>query len=301
MRRALPALALALVLLAGCGSSQPQRKSQATPEGGYGHPVKVIHAAGQTFVPARSRRVVALTTAALDTSLALGVRPVGVATDPRGRLPAYLSRRVGDVTNLGPPARVDIDTVDALDPELVLGSRASQGGVYNRLRFVAPTVLTSESPHDWQLRVRLEAETLGRVDQAERKLERYDATALRARRALRSLRGASVAVLRLLPDQTQVAGAGSFAAALVVDAGLRPAASLRRGGITGAFSGTRALGSPDLTLVSVARGAGPRWAALRPRLRGRVVRVDDGAWWSGGGLLAARSALAGLETLSRRG
>ncbi len=60
----------------------------------------------------------------------------------------------------------------------------------------------------------------------------------------------------------------------------------------------------DLILVSVAPGARdallrlesrPEWRRLRAVPTGRVVRVDGGTWWSGGGILAARAALRDLE------
>jgi ABC-type Fe3+-hydroxamate transport system substrate-binding protein len=57
-------------------------------------------------------------------------------------------------------------------------------------------------------------------------------------------------------------------------------------------------------LVAVAPGgrdalrrleAAPAWRRLPAVRTGRVVRVDGGTWWSGGGILAARSALRDLE------
>jgi iron complex transport system substrate-binding protein len=56
----------------------------------------------------------------------------------------------------------------------------------------------------------------------------------------------------------------------------------------------------DLMLLSVAPGAGgalrrleatPAWRRLGVVRSGRVVRVDAGTWWSGGGILAARAAM----------
>ena len=53
--------------------------------------LKVAHAAGETRVPAQADRVVALSPDSLDTSLALGVKPVGVATFDDKHVPAYLA------------------------------------------------------------------------------------------------------------------------------------------------------------------------------------------------------------------
>ena len=57
-------------------------------------------------------------------------------------------------------------------------------------------------------------------------------------------------------------------------------------------------------LLSVAPGAGaalrrleatPEWGRLRVVRTERVVRVDAGTWWSGGGILASRSAMRDVE------
>jgi ABC-type Fe3+-hydroxamate transport system substrate-binding protein len=58
-----------------------------------------------------------------------------------------------------------------------------------------------------------------------------------------------------------------------------------------------ALGA-DVVLLAVAPGAEARWRQLAARpgwQRARVVRVDEGTWWSGGGILAARAALSDLS------
>src|SRR4051794_12663960 len=141
VRRDLPALCvLVALLLAGCGGgdkSRPGRRAQAVPKGQYGHPVKIQHAAGDTFVPARARRVVTLTPGALDTTLALGVRPVGAAGPP----PGYLARRARGIAVVGPVDHPSLRRIETLDSELILGHNRRQGRLYQQLRVIAPTVL----------------------------------------------------------------------------------------------------------------------------------------------------------------
>ena len=101
-----------------------------------------------------------------------------------------------------------------------------------------------------------------------------------------------------------MAGLYSFPGTVIGDVGLgrAPEQEGRRAYETVAPDRIPALDG-DLLLLSVARGGGealrrlearPQWRRLRAVRAGRVVRISDGVWWSGGGALAAREALQEL-------
>ena len=74
-RRALKFFCLAFVsfvFIVACNNS-PSKVSLVIPDNGRA----ISHALGETIVPLNPQRVVVLTQAALDNSLALGVKPVG--------------------------------------------------------------------------------------------------------------------------------------------------------------------------------------------------------------------------------
>jgi iron complex transport system substrate-binding protein len=299
------ACALVALLLAGCGgdgsSQTTQLPPQAVPKGQYGHPVKIQHIAGETFVPGRAHKVIALTPGALDTSLALGLRPVGTAAP----IPRYLARRARGIAIVGSVDRPNLRKIRALDSELILGHNGPQSRFYKRLRVIAPTVLAPiprigpGTPRQWKLDFRLYAESLGRIDQAEALMNRYDALAAGVRRSMGSrTRRLRVAVLEAVPGgAVRLAGLDSFAGAVLVDAGMT---GPEPRGIDRTLPARRLANlHADVALVSAPRGAGATLRRLRRALHVRPVPVRDDLWWQGDGLIASVDALGELERALR--
>jgi iron complex transport system substrate-binding protein len=267
-------------------------------------PLKVQHVRGESKVPGQAERPLTLTTGALDDSLALGVTPLRAAL-PGARVPGYLRSRARGVEVVGPVTRADLAAIEAADPDLILGSAPAQDRLYSRLRLIAPTVMADDGGVRWKLNLRLHGEALGRTNDAERLLIDYDRRSGRLRALLGERAGETeVSVVRVTSREVLMAGLDSFPGTVLGDLGLArpPAQDGRRAYQTVAPDQIPALDG-DLLLLSVARGAGealrrlesrPEWRSLRAARSGRVVRVDDGAWWSGGGVLAARAALQEL-------
>jgi iron complex transport system substrate-binding protein len=288
-------LALVVAATAGCQESGFDERRETA------RPLKVQHALGEMKVPGQADRPMTLTTDALDDTLALGVRPMRAAL-PGGRVPAYLRSRVRGVEVVPPVTRLDLAAIEAAAPDLILGSAARQRGLYNRLRQIAPTVMTEDSGVQWKLGARLHGEALGRTNDAEALLSDYDRRSARVRRALGPDQGdTEVSVALVTPTELRVAGVDSFPGSVVGDLGLSRPASQEGAGDHETVSPAR-IGAldGDLLLLSVADGAAEAmrrlestraWRRLRAVRSGRVVRVDAGTWWSGGGILAARAAL----------
>jgi iron complex transport system substrate-binding protein len=302
--RPILAALLGALLLGGCAVSDQRERAEGESS------LKVAHAAGETRVPARADRVVALSPDSLDTALALGVKPVGAATFSDGHFPAYLAARTRGIERAGTYEKPFLNAVEFVGPDLILGRKDLQGRLFGGLNAIASTVMTKDVGHSWEVNTRLFGEALARLDRAERLLVRYDGVAARTRRALDGLGGAKVSVVRVLPDGVQAAGARSFAGTILGDAGLaRPAA---QGGrekdavpVTG--SDLRPLDG-DVILLSVAPDAESRlarlersagWRRLRAVRDGRVHRVPDDPWRTGGGVLGAEVAQRQLDRLLR--
>jgi iron complex transport system substrate-binding protein len=268
-------------------------------------PLKVQHALGEAKVPGQAERPMTLTTDALDDTLALGVRPVRAAL-PGGRLPVYLRSRARGVEVVPAVTALDLAAIDAAKPDLILGSAADQKGLYNDLRQIAPTVMTESGGVQWKLNTRLHGEALGRTNEAEELLIDYDRRSARLHRKLgRRAADREVSVVLVTSREVRMAGLESFPGSVLGDLGLsRPRAQEgSREFETVSPDQVPALDG-DLMLLSVAPGAGealrrleatPVWRRLRAVRSGRVVRVDAGTWWSGGGILAARTAMRDVE------
>jgi iron complex transport system substrate-binding protein len=293
---------LAIAPLAGC--------SQATDEGedeSRSPTLQVAHAQGNARVPGRSDRVVALTPDSLDTAIALGVVPVGAATSADGTLPSYLGEVRRRIRPLGPAFRLDVPTIKRLDPDVIVGTLKRQGTRYGTLNRIAPTVMTQDTGHSWEVNTRLDGEALGRTDQAEALLARYDRRVGRLRRDLAGTPRPEVSVVRVAGDRVRAVGARSFAGTLLGDAGLpRPRRQrVEKESVRSSRDDLSALDG-DVILISSQRGglptvqalmAGPAWQRLSAVRAGRVYRVADDVWGAGGGVLAADAALRDLRRL----
>lgn len=299
--RPLLALLLASGTLAGCAVTEQREKPETASS------LKVAHAAGQTRVPAQADRIVSLSPDSLDTIIALGVKPVGVATFEDGHLPTYLAARVRKVERTGTYDKPFMNAVDFVGPDLILGEKDLQRRLYGRLDRIASTVMTEDHGHSWEVNTRLFGEATARTDAAEALLVRYDRAAERTKRALAGLSGRDVSVVRVLPDRVEAAGNRSFVGTILGDAGLgRPGPqrveedSVRVSGTDlGALDG-------DVILVSVAPGAegrfaklerSPAWTRLGAVRANRVHSVPDDPWRTGGGVLGAELVERQLEAL----
>jgi iron complex transport system substrate-binding protein len=234
--RVLLALAVAAAF-AGCQESGFDESKETQ------RPLKVQHALDPltgTKVPGLAERPMTLSADTLGDTLARGVRPVRAAL-PGGRLPGYLRSAAGGVEVVPPLTDLDLAATDAADPDLILGTKEADGGLYESLSRIAPTVMSEGD--DWKLNLRLHGEALGRTNDAERLLVDWDNRVARVRGAIGT---AKVSVALARPS--------ALADSVLADLGIE---SGRRGD--------------------------------------RVIRVAAAPEWSGGGVLAARAALAHLS------
>lgn len=161
-RPVLVTVVLAAVLLLGaCGGgaavTPPADLGQGT-DGAF--PVTVRHMFGETTVPARPQRIVALGSSDVEVVYALGIRPVGVATFPTfaaadadGVLPWVREYVDGAPVTLLPNGAADLEKIAALRPDLILLTYgALDDATYRQLSLIAPTVASSsgEWTVDWR-------------------------------------------------------------------------------------------------------------------------------------------------------
>jgi iron complex transport system substrate-binding protein len=134
----------------------------------------VTHARGDTEVPSSPLRVVTLEPVQLDTSVALGVVPVGtsVLSEATG-VPPYLGDEASRIETVGTVAEPRVEAIAALQPDLILGTETRHSELYERLSAIAPTVFMASQSDPWQDNVRLVGRALGR--DAEPLLGEYDA------------------------------------------------------------------------------------------------------------------------------
>jgi iron complex transport system substrate-binding protein len=226
-------LALLALLLVGC---------QLTPEDQPDNPLKrrplkVQHALGEVRVPYLSDEPVTIDPAALETALALGVKPKGATSwHDDGKFPSYL-RGTSGIKWLGKAGRPNLEATKRVDPDVIIGNSLYQKRYFLRLSKIAPTVMSGVPLTEWKSDVRFFGEALGRSDEGERLLIDWDHRAARARRAVRRSHVRRVRLPRSLTDELSQ----DFLNTVLEDAGLRPGSVKAHGRGGGIIAGRRVL------------------------------------------------------------
>ncbi|WP_084838777.1 ABC transporter substrate-binding protein [Williamsia sp. 1138] len=164
------ALIVAVVMaLVGCSSSSDDDGGPSGASDGT-FPVVVEHSLGETAIPQRPERIVALGAGTAGEILyALGVEPVGLevfpgfgAANEDGVQPWVEPLLDTDVTTLLPSGAKGIEQVAALEPDLILLTYGElDEATYKQLSQIAPTVASPQG--QWELDWRLELETIARA------------------------------------------------------------------------------------------------------------------------------------------
>jgi len=275
----------------------------------------VRHARGETRIVGRPRRVVVLTNEGTEAVLALGLKPVGAVQSWTlgGTWYPHLNERMQGVAVVGDEYHPDVSAVAALRPDLILGNVLRQGGQYETIATIAPTVFSETLRGEWRRNLRLYAEALGRDAEAQSVLADWDRRVGEARRRLPDAPRTRAGAIRFLPDRTRLYHQNTFSGTLFEAVGFAPPQYPR------ANDFFEDLGQESLALLGVdlliyftyadpegrARLRERAWtdhASWRslPAVRSRrAFRVDDGIWNTAGGILAARLALEELLRLGR--
>lgn len=209
---------LALVV-AACGSG-----ADATDEASSSTTVK--HAMGASEVPCTPQRVVTLGQGQTDTTLALGVTPVGVVKPWTDDWYDYLPVEVEEATVVGTELEPDLEAIAALNPDVILGSKLRHEALYEQLSQIAPTVFSETIGVAWKDNVSLWAEALCRQDNGDDVLAEYEAHAKQVGDSLAELGKGDVeaSMVRFMPDQVRIYLTG-FPGSVMRDAGIaRPEA-----------------------------------------------------------------------------
>ncbi|MVU76337.1 ABC transporter substrate-binding protein [Nocardia sp. ET3-3] len=263
----------------------------------------VNHAAGTSEVPADAKRIVVLSTPALDAVCALGLweRVVGAATVTGATAqPAYLGTGIAAIPGIGPVGDPDPAKIAALKPDLILGA-AADGNRYDALQAIAPTVLVGDE-NGWQATFSGFAEAMDRKTAGARALDDYRTAAHDAGVAANSS-FTQASVIRFDPKSIQVQGGNSFAAQVLGDAGVQRPQPQRADSFEVTSLSTETdrdkiegdliflmFDGPDGLKYGKSIMQGDDWKKLGAVMDRREFAVED-AIWHGSGITAARALL----------
>lgn len=307
---ALVAAATAL-LLAGCGSTE--NPAEPTPSASAaGGPVTVTDSRGKEVkLDSPATKVVGLEWGEVEMLVSLGVMPVGVA-DPKGYATwvtaAKLDPGVKDVGTRGEPS---VDSIVALDPDLVVVSDGRGASLLDQLEKYVPVLVTKSSDATDNLgRMRADlnmiAKAVGKTAEAEKLLADFDAALADGKKKIADAgaAGKPFAIADGWKEGSTVSirmfGQGAFVSQLGIQLGLTNAWDGKVDEVWGLgqtdVEGMTALKSPDLHFFYNASDGtdvfadgladNAIWKSLPFVKQGNLHRMPDGIWTFGGPLSA---------------
>lgn len=103
---------------------------------------EITHDLGVTDVPDNPQRIVVLEFSFLDSLVAVGVAPVGIADDGDRSMvvPAYTAIIGDDWTSVGKRPEPNIEVIASLQPDLIIADTNRHGAIYEALSEIAPTI-----------------------------------------------------------------------------------------------------------------------------------------------------------------
>ena len=272
-------------------------------------PRKLATAFGEITIKGEPKRVVVLNENALDTALALGVQPVGTLATRGGEGVAnYLRAQAGKIAIVGTARETNLESVLALQPDLILASPGTTRDMYSKLSRLAPTVVpVGSSLDDWHGSVALYAAALGKQVTVVKQFEAIDKRVAALKQRLPA--NTKVSIVRWNPQGPVVMSSHLFAGQLMRQLGLSGTAladtldKTPHSDILSLENMSKADG--DWLFVATLNNQGddtlaqarkqPAFARLKAVQAGRVVTVDGQVWTSGSGILAAKVVLDDIE------
>ncbi|MEH1166168.1 iron-siderophore ABC transporter substrate-binding protein [Micromonospora sp. CPCC 205539] len=309
MRRLVAALTVAVALgvgLTACGESDPVAGSTT------GETREITHAMGTTKVPAEPKRVVVLDTDKIDTALSLGITPVGAATAGEAKSwPTYFGEdKLASIKEVGVLGEPDLEAINALKPDLILGSKFRQEKFYDELAAIAPTVFTDKVGITWKENFLLDGKALGREQQAKDLLGTYEKRAKEFGASLGNAATRKVSIVRFMPTAIRVYGPESFSGIVIGDTGLGrterqmlaakedkrfdQVSPERISEVDGDVIFVTAYGDKGVAEQAKASGS-TLWKGLSAVKAGKAYPVSDEVWMTGIGVTAANKILDDLQ------
>ncbi|HIW96354.1 MAG TPA: iron-siderophore ABC transporter substrate-binding protein [Candidatus Corynebacterium gallistercoris] len=177
--------------------------------------------------------MVTLNTGQLETALAFGFLPVGLAlakatSRASEGVPDFVKEEFGgqfdldSITIVGERTAPDVEKILTLEPDLILTNKRVDEAILKKLEAIAPVVLTNGGGENWKEDLRIMGEALGKEEVAASMLKEYEDKA--ADFAKKNSAHPTVSLLRNKGDEYVMHGNRSLAGIVARDCGFhRPA------------------------------------------------------------------------------
>ncbi|MGO1748712.1 MAG: ABC transporter substrate-binding protein [Marinobacter sp.] len=273
---------------------------------------EVETAYGPVSIDGTPERVVTLYEGALDAAIATGIKPVGaVITRGGNHVAEYIQPKAKGVEIVGAPGETNIESVIALNPDLILAPAQLSKEQYNLLSKIAPTVVpdfTAFTPKTWKQETRLFAQALGRAEAGEEAVARVEDRAAEVAKLVDSTLDADqreTGLIRWMPQGPLVMSEGLFSASLLQAAGFdvnsanivkdgrphsHPLSQENLGLIDHSWIFLATLNADGDEALEAARKS-PAFQRLEANKGDQIITVNGQLWTSASGPLAALQIL----------
>ncbi|WDQ99256.1 iron-siderophore ABC transporter substrate-binding protein [Devosia sp. J2-20] len=273
---------------------------------------EITHAMGTTDVPDSPQRIVVLTNEGTEALLAVGITPVGAVRSWLGDpWYAHIAADMADVTVVGEESAVNLETIAALQPDLIVGNKTRQEKIYDQLSAIAPTVMSERLRGDWKINMALYTDAVGKGDEGKAALDAFDARVHKIAEAAGPVLQEEVSLGRFMPSLTRIYYKDTFAGLILGEIGFARPATQDKPEFADAIGKERI---PELEgdrlfyyVYETGDGEGnsqaadwtsdPLWLNLDVVKAGKAYAVDDAVWNTAGGYLAANLLLDDVERI----
>ncbi|MBE1445830.1 ABC transporter substrate-binding protein [Paenibacillus sp. OAS669] len=314
-------LFLSLILIvSACGSTTantPAADSAAKTVGqaggqqpDAGAPYTVKHAMGETTVKGTPKRVVVLVNDAVEASLALGFKPVGMVK-AWGVQPYYdhLKSQLEGVQIIGDENQPNLEAIAALKPDLIIGNKLRQEKIYDQLTSIAPTIFSERTNSDALINFKIYAEALNRKAEGDKQLADFDNKIKDLCAKLGDKINTKISLVRFyIGDKVRIYYNDTFAGGILKQVGLKRPEIQDKPTFADIIGKERI---PDLegdilfyftledekgetTKTEKAWQEETLWKNLDVVKKGKAFKVNDGIWNSSGGIISANLLLDDL-------
>lgn len=267
---------------------------------------EVTHSMGTTEVPDAPERIVILTNEGTEALLALGVTPIGAVRSWLGD-PWYdhIATQMEGVTVVGEESAVNLEVIAALQPDLIIGNKTRQEGVYEQLSAIAPTVMSERLRGDWQVNFEFYADAIGQHEEGQQILADFQGRVDAIGEVLGDRVNEEISLVRFMAGRTRIYLKDTFAGLILDQIGFaRPEIQDRQEFADEVgkeripdFEGDRLFyfvyetGDGEADSRADEWMADPLWNNLEVVQAGNVLPVDDAIWNTAGGVIAANLML----------
>lgn len=273
---------------------------------------EITHAMGVTDVPDNPQRIVVLTNEGTEALLAVGITPVGAVKSFLGD-PWYdhIAADMADVTVVGEESAVNLEVLVALEPDLIIGNKMRQEGIYEQLSAIAPTVISERLRGDWKINMELYTDAAGKGAEGKTALAAFDARVAALHDALGSALDEKISIARFMAGQTRIYFKDSFSGLILDEIGFHRPANQDKPEFAEPitkeripeFEGDRLFyftyetGNGEGNTQAEDWLADPLWLNLAVVKAGKVHEVSDAIWNTAGGIIAANLMLDDIEAI----